>query len=198
MIDEMLRLSGQHLRLTLLAMVLAVAMGVPLAVWLHRRERWRGPVLMVVNILQTVPSLALFGFLIPLLGIGPVSAVFALVAYALLPVVRGTLTGLMTVDLTLLESGDALGMTDRERLRWVELPLAAPQILNGIRVATVATVGTATIAAAIGAGGLGELIFRGVATVDSRQILAGACPAAALALALDGGFAWLERSFFRR
>jgi osmoprotectant transport system permease protein len=89
-------------------------------------------------------------------------------------------------------------MTDRERLRWVELPLAAPQILNGIRVATVATVGTATIAAAIGAGGLGELIFRGVATVDSRQILAGACPAAALALALDGGFAWLERSFFRR
>ena len=198
MMEDVLGLTLQHLRLTLVSMVLAVAIGVPLAVGLHRRVEWRSPVLMMVNVLQTVPSLALFGFLIPFLGIGPVSAVCALVAYALLPVVRGTLTGLMSVDPTLLESGDALGMTGRERLRWVEMPLAAPQILNGIRVATVATVGTATIAAAIGAGGLGELIFRGVATVDSRQILAGACPAAVLALVLDGGFAWLERSFFRR
>src|SRR5271167_3129717 len=139
-------------------MIIAIAIGVPLGVLLTRRARWRRPVLGVANILQTIPSLALFGFLIPIPligGIGPRTAIVALVAYALLPILRNTLAGILGVDAAVRESAEAMGMTGRQLLWEVELPLAAPIILAGVRVATVTTIGTATIAAAIGGGGLG-------------------------------------------
>jgi osmoprotectant transport system permease protein len=140
----------------------------------------------------------MFGFLIPIPligGIGPRVAIFSLILYALLPILRNTITGILSVEPAVRESAVAMGMTDRQLLRYVELPLAAPTILAGIRTAIVATIGTATIAAAIGAGGLGVLIFRGLASVDTLQILAGAVPAALLALLADGGMALLERRF---
>jgi len=184
--------------LVLSAMSIAIALGVPAGILLTRRVAWRSPVLTVANVLQTIPSLALFGFLIPLPllgGIGPRTAILALVLYALLPIIRNTLTGILGVDPAVRESAVAMGLTARQVLRQVELPLAARTILAGIRIATVTTVGTATIAAAIGAGGLGVFIFRGVASVDSVQILAGAIPAALIALISDGGLGWIERKF---
>lgn len=184
-----------------IAVLCAVLLGVPLGVWIAHRPGARRWVLGIVNIFQTIPSLALFGFLIPVPwigGIGRRTAVIALVLYALLPVVRNTLTGMVMIDASVRECAVAMGMTARQMLRLVELPLAAPSIMAGVRIAAVTTVGTATIAAAIGAGGLGELIFRGLASIDYRQILAGALPAAALALALEGAFEWVERRFFRR
>lgn len=195
---EVLGLLGQHLLLVLLSTAIAVAIGLPLGILLTRRPAWRRPVLGVANIFQTIPSLALFGFLIPLPllgGIGARTAIVALVVYALLPIVRNTYTGIAGVDPGVREAGRGMGMTDGELLRLVELPLAAGVILAGIRVATVVGVGTATIAAAIGAGGLGVYIFRGVAVVDDRLILAGALPAALLALAADGLLGLLERRF---
>jgi osmoprotectant transport system permease protein len=177
---------------------IAVAIGLPLGILLTRRPSWRRPVLGLANVFQTIPSLALFGFLIPLPllgGIGARTAIVALVVYALLPIVRNTYTGIAGVDPAVREAGRGMGMTDGELLRLVELPLAASVILAGIRVATVVGVGTATIAAAIGAGGLGVYIFRGVAVVDDRLILAGALPAALLALAADGLLGLLERRF---
>jgi osmoprotectant transport system permease protein len=195
---EILNLTSEHLVLVLTAMSLAVAIGIPLGILLTRRVAWRGPVLGIANILQTIPSLALFGFLIPIPligGIGPRTAIVALVVYALLPILRNTLAGILGVDAAVRESAVAMGMTDAQILRQVELPLAARTILAGIRVATVTTVGTATIAAAIGGGGLGVFIFRGVASVDTVQILAGAVPAALIALASDGGLGWIERRF---
>lgn len=165
----------------------------PLGILLTRRPAWRGPVLGLANIFQTVPSLALFGILIPILGIGFWTAVTALVVYALLPIVRNTYTGVAGVDPAVREAGRGMGMTDGELLRLVELPLAASVILAGIRVATVVSVGVATIGAAIGAGGLGVYIFRGVAVVDDTLILAGAIPAALMALAADGALGLVER-----
>jgi osmoprotectant transport system permease protein len=196
LLRDIFDLTSEHLVLVLTAMIIAIAIGVPLGILLTRRARWRRPVLGVANILQTVPSLALFGFLIPIPligGIGPRTAVVALVMYALLPILRNTLAGILGVDAAVRESAVAMGMTASQILREVELPLAARTILAGIRVATVTTVGTATIAAAIGGGGLGVFIFRGVASVDTVQILAGAVPAAAIALISDGGLGWIER-----
>lgn len=193
---EVLSLSAEHVVLVSASVGLAALIGIPSGIWLSRKEAWRSSVLGFASVMQTVPSLALFGFLIPLPfigGIGKRTAIVALVLYALLPILRNTLTGLLSVDAAVVESAVAMGMTDRQRLTRVELPLAARTILAGVRIATVTTVGTATIAAAIGAGGLGVFIFRGVASVDSRQILAGAIPAALLALAADGGLGWLER-----
>lgn len=193
---EVLGLLGQHLLLVIVSTVIAVAIGLPLGILLTRRPSWRRPVLGLANVFQTIPSLALFGFLIPLPllgGIGARTAIVALVVYALLPIVRNTYTGIAGVDPAVREAGRGMGMTDGELLRLVELPLAASVILAGIRVATVVGVGTATIAAAIGAGGLGVYIFRGVAVVDDRLILAGALPAALLALAADGLLGLLER-----
>jgi len=161
-----------------------------------RRAGLRGPVLGLANVFQTIPSLALLGFLIPLPllgGIGARSAVVALVVYALLPIVRNTYTGISEVDGAVKEAARGMGMTDHEILRMVELPLAASVILAGIRIATVVGVGVATIAAAIGAGGLGVFIFQGLARVDTVTIMAGAVPAALMALALDGGLHLLER-----
>jgi osmoprotectant transport system permease protein len=193
---EAVGLLWQHVVLVALSTSVAVAIGLPLGVLLTRRPVWRGPVLGVANVFQTIPSLALFGFLIPLPfigGIGARTAIVALVVYALLPIVRNTYTGIVGVDPAVREAGRGMGMTDAELLRMVELPLAAGVILAGIRVATVVSVGTATIAAAIGAGGLGVYIFRGVAMVNDVLILAGALPAALLALLADGLLGAIER-----
>ena len=194
---ELLALSAQHVELVLASTLLAVGLGVPAGVLLARSERAARLVLGATGVAQTIPSLALFGFLIPLPvvgGIGPRTAILALVIYALLPILRNTVTGLRGVDPALREAATGLGMTEAQRLRFVELPLALPVILAGVRIATVITVGTATIAAAIGAGGLGTYVFRGIATVDSRLVLAGAVPAAALALACDALLARVEHN----
>lgn len=193
---EALELALEHLGLVALSTAIAVAIGVPLGVWVTRRPRLESPVLGIANILQTIPSLALFGFLIPLPflgGIGARTAVVALVVYALLPVIRNTVTGIRAVDPAVREAALGMGMTDGELLRMVELPLARGVIMGGIRVAAVVGVGVATIAAAIGAGGLGVYIFRGVATVNDTLILAGALPAALMALGIDGVLGWIER-----
>ena len=196
LLQEMAQLTGEHFILVLVSMAIAVAAGLPLGVLLTRRESLRTPLLGFANVMQTIPSLALFGFLIPIPligGIGKRTAIVALVLYALLPILRNTLAGILGVDAAVRESAIAMGMTDRQLLWEVELPLAAPTILAGVRIATVTTIGTATIAAAIGGGGLGVFIFRGIASVDSTQILAGAIPAALFALLSDGGFSWIER-----
>ena len=193
---EVVSLLWQHIVLVIVSTGVAIAIGLPVGVLLTRRPAWRGPVLGVANVFQTIPSLALFGFLIPLPfigGIGARTAIVALVVYALLPIIRNTYTGIAGVDPAVREAGRGMGMTDRELLTMVELPLAAGVILAGIRVATVVSVGTATIAAAIGAGGLGVYIFRGVAMVNDVLILAGALPAALLALLADGLLGLLER-----
>jgi osmoprotectant transport system permease protein len=185
---EALTLTLEHIGLVVVAMLLAVALGVPLGIIITRQAGLRRWVLGVANVFQTVPSLALFGFLIPvplLGGIGSRTAVVALVLYALLPIVRNTYTGIVGVDPAVVEAARGMGMTDRQLLWHVELPLALGVILAGIRVATVISVGIATIAAAIGAGGLGTYIFRGLAMVNNQVILAGAVPAALLALLAD-------------
>src|SRR6202023_1042952 len=194
--DDILELTSEHFVLVLVSMAIAVAIGIPLGILLTRRPPLQGWVLGLANVLQTVPSLALFGFLIPIPligGIGKRTAIVALVLYALLPILRNTLVGILGVDPAVRESAVAMGMTGRQLLWEVELPLAMRTILAGVRVATVATIGTATIAAAIGGGGLGVFIFRGLASVDSAQILAGAIPAACIALAAEGGLGWVER-----
>ncbi len=193
---EIAELTGEHLLMVFVSMAVAVALGVPLGILLTRRESWRAWVLGFASVMQTVPSLALFGFLIPIPligGIGKRTAIVALVLYALLPVLRNTLAGILGVERAVRESAVAMGMTDGQVLREVELPLAMRTILAGVRVATVTTIGTATIAAAIGGGGLGVFIFRGLSSVDAAQILAGAVPAALLALAADGALGWAER-----
>jgi osmoprotectant transport system permease protein len=196
LLDEGLQLLGEHLVLVLSAILTASAIAIPAGLLLASRpaRRWA---LGIANIGQTIPSLALFGFLIPIPfigGIGPHTAIVALVLYALLPILQNTITGILGVDAVVRDSAVAMGMTRVQILRMVELPLAAPTIIAGLRIATVTTIGTATIAAAIGAGGLGVFIFRGIASVDKIQILAGAIPAALLALAADGAFSWLEKT----
>jgi len=193
---EALDLTLEHLFLVTVAVLCAAAIAIPTAIALTRGERWRRTVLGLVNVFQTIPSLALFGFLIPIPfigGIGKRTAILALILYALLPILRNTLLGITGIDPAIRESAVAMGMTRGQILREVELPLAAPSIFAGLRVATVTTIGTAAIAAAIGAGGLGVFIFRGIASVDNAQILAGAVPAALMALAADEGFGWIER-----
>jgi osmoprotectant transport system permease protein len=197
---ELLTLFQQHLVLVIVSTSIAVAIGVPAGILAARRPRLGRLVLGLTSIAQTIPSLALLGFLLPIPfigGIGPRTALVALSLYALLPIVRTTLTGINGVDRSVVEAGVAMGMTGRQLLFLVELPLAFPSIIAGIRVATVIGVGTATIAAAIGAGGLGEYIFRGLSMVSSTTILAGAIPAAALALIADGLLGWLERHLKR-
>ncbi len=194
--DELVDLTLDHVWLCFVAMLFAVLIAVPLGILISRRDSLRGPVLAFANVLQTIPSLALFGFLIPIPligGIGRRTAVVALVLFALLPILRNTVVGIQSVDAAVRESALAMGLTNAQLLRMVELPLAVRTILTGIRVATVTTIGTATIAAAIGGGGLGVFIFRGVASVDTVLILAGAVPAAILALMADWGLGWIER-----
>jgi osmoprotectant transport system permease protein len=186
--SEVLQLVFEHLFLVLMATGAAAAVGVPVGILLTRRPALSKPVLATANILQTIPSLALFGFLIPLLGshgIGRLPAIIALFLYSLLPIVRNTFTGIAGVDKGVREAGRGMGMTDWQLLTQVDIPLALGVIVAGVRVATVISVGTATIAAAIGAGGLGTYIFRGLRMNDDRLILAGAIPAALMALAAD-------------
>jgi len=196
MTNDVLRATGEHIVIVAIAVGVAIVIGVPLGIWCARRARAGRVMLRIVDAIQTIPSLALFGFLIPVPfigGIGMRTAIVALVLYSLLPIVRNTLTGIRGVDPIVLDAGVAMGLTSQQLLREVELPLAMPVIVAGIRIATVIGIGVATIAAAIGGGGLGTLIFRGVAMVDTRMILAGALPAAALALVADGVLTLVER-----
>ncbi len=175
----------QHIGLTFISLLLAIIIGVPLGVFISRKRKLAAPVLGFTNVLQTIPSIALLGFMIPLLGIGPVPAIVALFLYALLPIVRNTFTGIIEVDKIVVESAKGMGMTSNQILRKVELPLSMPVILAGIRTATVINVGVATLASFIGAGGLGEFIFGGIALNNTNMILAGAIPAALLAIFFD-------------
>jgi osmoprotectant transport system permease protein len=199
--EQGLQLLVEHLVLVLSAILIASAIAIPTGLLIASHPRARGWALGIASVGQTIPSLALFGFLIPIPfigGIGQHTAIIALVLYALLPILRNTVTGILGVDTVVRESAVAMGMTRSQILRMVELPLAAPTIISGVRIATVTTVGTATIAAAIGAGGLGVFIFSGIASIDSVQILAGAVPAALLALAADGLLGWLEKRWSAR
>jgi osmoprotectant transport system permease protein len=194
-------LVAQHLVLVGASTLVAILAGVPLGILAARRPRAGAPVVWLANVVQTIPSLAMFGFLLPLPligGLGARVAILVLILYALLPIVRTTVAGLRSVDRVLVEAGTAIGMTPWGLLRDVELPLALPSIVAGIRVAAVVSVGTATIAAAVGAGGLGEYIFRGLSMVDSTVILAGAIPSALLALSIDGALTGVERALASR
>jgi osmoprotectant transport system permease protein len=190
---EILQRTGEHLLLVGIAIAIAVGAGLPLGVLITRQTSLRRPVLAMANILQTLPSLALFGLLIPLVGIGAVPAIIALTLYSFLPIIRNTYTGITQVDPAIREAARGMGMTDWQLLLQVEIPLALTVILAGVRVATVISIGIATIAAAIGAGGLGVFIFQGISVVNNQLILAGAMPAAAMALLADTGIGWLEK-----
>jgi len=193
---EVLELTGEHLWLVGASIVLAVLIGIPLGILITRWPVLKRPVLGGANIIQTIPSLALFGFLLPAPWIGARAdrlAILALTLYALLPLIRNTYTGIKGVDRAVVEAGRGMGMTDRQLLWQVELPLALGVIIAGVRVAAVISIGLATIAAAIGAGGLGEYIFRGLAMVNNQVILAGAIPAAALAILADVSLGWMEK-----
>jgi osmoprotectant transport system permease protein len=193
---EVLELTLEHLWLVGISTLLAVLIGIPLGILITRWPALNKPVLGGANIIQTIPSLALFGFLLPAPWIGARAdrlAILALALYALLPLIRNTYVGIQSVDPAVVEAGRGMGLTDRQLLFQVELPLALGVIIAGVRVATVISVGLATIAAAIGAGGLGEYIFRGLAMVNNQVILAGAIPAAAMALLADLSLGWLEK-----
>ena len=190
---EILQRTAEHLLLVGIAIAIAVLVGIPLGIVITRYKGLRQPILTLANVFQTIPSLALFGLLIPIVGIGAVPAIVALTLYSFLPIIRNTYTGITQVDPAIREAGRGLGMTDWQLLTQVELPLAMSVILAGVRVATVIAIGIATIAAAIGAGGLGVFIFRGISVVNDQLILAGAVPAAAIALIADAGISWLER-----
>jgi osmoprotectant transport system permease protein len=196
--SELLVLIGEHVKLVLIAILVAVVIGVPTGILLTRHRALRGPVLGIANVMQTIPSLALFGFLIPLPfigGIGARTALVALVLYSLLPIIRNTITGILGVEPSVREAAVAMGMTDGQVLRQVELPLAMGVIVTGIRVATVIAVGVTTIAAAVGAGGLGVYIFRGLRQYDNNLLLAGALSAALLALIADFSLGLIEKRF---
>jgi osmoprotectant transport system permease protein len=194
--SQLIELTGEHLWLVGLSTLFATLVGIPLGIIIAHRPRLNKPVLAGANIIQTIPSLALFGFLLPIPWLGDRAdrlAILALTLYALLPIIRNTFTGIRGVDPAVIEAGRGMGLTESQLLFQVELPLAVSVILSGVRTAVVISVGLATIAAAIGAGGLGEFIFRGLAMVDNRVILAGAVPAALLALLADFGVGWIER-----
>jgi len=192
---EITTLTLEHVWLVAISMAIAVLIGVPAGILLTRKPRLRGPVIGGANVIETIPSLALFGFLLPAPWLGARAdriAITALALYALLPIIRNTYVGITGVDAAVREAARGMGLTSRQMLWQVELPLSMSVILAGIRTATVLCVGIATIAAAIGAGGLGEFIFRGLAMVNDSLILAGAIPAAILALAADFSLGWLE------
>ncbi|EOC99485.1 ABC transporter permease [Caldisalinibacter kiritimatiensis] len=182
----------EHIQLTLIALCFAVLVAVPLGVFLTRNRKLADPIIRIVSIFQTIPSLALLGFMIPLLGIGKVPAIVALTVYGLLPILRNTYTGIINVDKAAIEAGKGMGMTSLQILFMVEIPLALSVIMAGIRTASVLIIGVATLASMIGAGGLGDLIFRGIQTSTTSLILAGAVPAAVLALIFDNVLKFLE------
>ncbi|HEX3084883.1 MAG TPA: ABC transporter permease/substrate-binding protein [Pyrinomonadaceae bacterium] len=189
---------AQHVWLVFVSIAIAILIALPVGILITRRKRLRAPILGIANVMQTIPSLALFGFLIPLPfigGIGPRTAIVALVFYALLPIIRNTVTGILGIDAAVREAAIAMGMTDRQVLFQVEMPLAMSVILTGVRVAVVITIGVAIIAAEVGAGGLGEYIFRGLRLNDNNLLLAGAVPSAMMALVADFGFGLIEKRF---
>ncbi|PYV49009.1 MAG: hypothetical protein DMG92_12225 [Acidobacteria bacterium] len=195
---EIADLTLEHLWMVSVSTLLALAVGIPLGILISRRPALRKPVIAAANIIQTIPSLALFGFLLPAPWIGARAmrlAILALMLYALLPLIRNTYAGIIGVDRGVILAARGMGLTESQLLFKVQLPLAASVILAGVRVAIVISIGLATIAAAIGAGGLGELIFRGLAMVNNSVILAGAVPAALMALAADTMLGWLEKRF---
>jgi osmoprotectant transport system permease protein len=192
--EEIITATVQHIELSLVALVIAILISVPLGILLTRYQVLATPIIGVASLFQTIPSLALLGFMIPLLGIGWTPAIVALTVYGLLPILRNTYTGIMNVDKAMTEAGTGMGMTSMQVLLKVELPLALSVIMAGIRTAAVLIIGVATLAALIGAGGLGDLIFRGIAMVSAELILAGAIPAALLALLFDFILAWLEKA----
>jgi osmoprotectant transport system permease protein len=186
-------MTGRHLELVAVALLAAVIFAIPLGLILERGRRIAEPVIGGLGVLQTIPSIALLAFMIPLLGVGVIPALVALWLYALYPIARGTYSGVRDADPDAVAAAEALGTTPMQRLLWVRLPLAAPVIMSGVRTAAVITVGAATLAAFIGAGGLGEPIVAGLALADTRMILSGALPAAILALLVDGVLALVER-----
>jgi osmoprotectant transport system permease protein len=201
LLNDIAGLTGEHLFLVGVSSLVAIIIGVGVGILGTRRPTLRRVSLTVANVLQTIPSVALFGFLLPVPligGIGTHTAIICLVLYSLLPILRNTIVGITSVDPSLRDAAVAMGMTNGQLLRLVELPLAAPTILAGIRIAVVTNIGTAVIAAIIGGGGLGVLIFRGVASVDTLQILAGAIPAAAMALIADAAMSLLEKRIATR
>jgi osmoprotectant transport system permease protein len=201
LLNDVAELTGEHLFLVGVSSFIAIIIGVGLGILGTRRPTLRRVSLTVANVLQTIPSVALFGFLLPVPligGIGTHTAIICLVLYSLLPILRNTIVGITSVDPSLRDAAVAMGMTNGQLLRLVELPLAASTILAGIRIALVTNIGTAVIAAIIGGGGLGVLIFRGVASVDTLQILAGAIPAAAMALLADAAMSLLEKRIATR
>ncbi|MEG3955078.1 ABC transporter permease [Microcoleus sp. herbarium2] len=189
---EIIQRATEHLYLVTVAIFVAISVGIPLGILVTRKPKLKKPILGFANIMQTIPSLALFGLLLPVSGIGDNTAIIALTLYSLLPIIRNTYTGIVGVDPAIREAGIGMGMTDMQLLWQVEIPLALGVILAGVRVATVIAIGLATIAAAIGAGGLGVFIFRGVATLNNQLLLAGAIPAALMALAADFGLGFVE------
>jgi osmoprotectant transport system permease protein len=199
--SEILERTLEHILLVAASMSISLAIGLPLGIYLVTRASLQRWVIGAANVVQTIPSLALFGFLIPVPwigGIGASTAIVALSLYALLPILRNTCIGIAEVDPAVVESARGMGMTPRQVLWQVQLPLAAPVLLAGVRVATALCIGVTTIAAAIGAGGLGVFIFRGLAMVNNQVILAGAIPAACLAIAADAGLGYFQRSSARR
>ena len=196
LLSNVAQLTWEHIILVTISCGIAVVLGIGLAIIGTRKPRFRRVSIAVANVLQTIPSLALFGFLLPVPligGIGRHTAILSLVLYSLLPILRNTIVGITTINAPVREAAIAMGMTNMQLLRLVELPLAAPAILAGIRIALVTNIGTAVIAAVIGGGGLGVLIFSGIASVNTLEILAGAIPAALLALLSDRGMSLLER-----
>lgn len=191
--DEILKLLLQHLQLTFIAVGFAILVGIPLGILIARYRKLSGPVIGVANIIQAVPSLALLGFLIPLLGIGSTPAIIMVLLYSLLPIVKNCYTGLINIDGDLLEAAKGMGMNKKQVLFMVQIPLATPVIMAGIRISAVTAVGLMTIAAFIGAGGLGDLVFRGVQSVNNNMIVAGAIPACGLALLMDFIIGKLEK-----
>ncbi len=193
--DEVVDQTTQHLKLTLISMVIASSIGILIGVLITRIEKLASVTLGFVGIIQTIPSLALLGFLLPIVGIGTIPAIIALFLYALLPIVRNTYTGIKGIEPSIKEASIGMGMTNRQLLRYVELPLAFPVILAGIRTSTVINVGVATLCALIAAGGLGEFIFRGISLNNTQMILAGAIPASLLAIILDGTLGLVQRFY---
>ncbi len=183
----------EHIYLSFIALAIGIAIALPLGILIARYRKYAEPVIGVTAIFQTIPSLALFGFLVPLMGIGSNTALIALIIYALLPILRNTYTGIISVDSSITEAGRGMGMTRSQILTQIEFPLALPFIMAGIRTATVLTVGIATLATFVGAGGLGDVIYRGLQSYNNSLVLAGALPVALLAISFDLLLKWVEK-----
>ncbi|ADL08900.1 ABC transporter permease [Thermosediminibacter oceani] len=192
--DDIIVLTGQHIQLSFIAIVVAIAIGVPLGILMTRFPSISSFILGLANAVQAIPSLAFLGFLVPIFGIGSTPSIVMVSAYALLPIVKNTYTGLTGIDKAIVEAGLGMGMTEQQLMTMVRIPMALPVIMAGVRIAVVMAVGFTTLAALIGAGGLGQLIYRGISMVNSRMIVAGAVPAMILALAIDKIFYFLEKA----